>query len=307
MDADDIAGELKRLRARGQELTGPPTARQDLLARLLEPHAWAPHAQEHIDWAAKYGRMSPSISFGGQFAGLRTIAQARAATILEALDRQARGEAQVVTLDIRKLTEGLQASSPYDRNGRTARARTITSLAALHHLDGVAMPDVEDDGDTITMTWALRNGTASLRIDGAHTVTAWLRPARTDFQPWRESVYSQRLPALLGDLLRTRSDTDTRKKDMITPSVIPDTLAVAADGAPARLNLHDLGTALEGAITLYDIEYDNDTEALFVTRGGQYVRRTGEDSDRYYVLDRDDARDVADGIIDEDELDLLIP
>lgn len=78
----------------------------------------------------------------------------------------------------------------------------------------------------------------------------------------------------------------------------PITAHQITPGAPTlpetqeRLNNLDIEPIMAGAIELCDTEQDNDTETWFYTQGGQFVRRTGADRDRYYVVPRDDAREM---------------
>lgn len=91
------------------------------------------------------------------------------------------------------------------------------------------------------------------------------------------------------------------------PTLVGRDVACNADGSPACLSGYEIGDALQGAITIYDHESDNDTETMYLTLAGQYVRRTGEDADRFFVLEREDARDLAQGYVDDEDLDLLMP
>jgi hypothetical protein len=109
-----------------------------------------------------------------------------------------------------------------------------------------------------------------------------------------------------GTIPHTTND-DRMNETMGDPTTIPDHVAENPDGSPARLSFHQVAEALEGAKTVYEHESDNDTEAMYVTAAGQYVRRTGEDADVYLVLRRDDARDVAEGYVDDADLDMIMP
>ena len=208
MKEDDIRHEVDRLRAQGRILLGPPTARQDLLARMIDPGAWTPGAQEHVHWAARHGRMDPGLSFGGQYVGRRTIAMAGAARMIEALDRQARGEPEQGVLDVRTLSDDLRKAGDHDGQYRLPRTRAIMGLAMNHRLTGLPMPEVDDAADGITLTWTRRHGRVSLRFDGDREVTGSMEPPRPDFEPWTRSVHSRDLPVLFADLLRDRPDAD---------------------------------------------------------------------------------------------------
>ena len=300
MDADDLLREQRRLRDSFRELHGPPTERQHLLALMLDPAAWTPSAQEHVDWAARHGRMHPSLSFGGQYACRRTIAMARAAEMLDALDRLADGRPQVERHDHRSFCDALQKEHPYDREGRTARSKAIGNMRMLRCLDGHPAPRVAELAEGYELRWTLRQGEAVIEVDAGYDVRGRLEPARPDHETWSSSIFSDRTPALVGDLLRPRPDAPP-------PARISEDTATRPDGAPALLGWEDVRHALAGAATLYEHESDNDTEAMFITAAGQYVRRTGEAADRYVVLDREDAREIASGYMDQEDMDLLMP
>lgn len=57
-----------------------------------------------------------------------------------------------------------------------------------------------------------------------------------------------------------------------------------------EFNKHDQDVKiLENAAEVFRTDQDSDTEALYFTPSGQYIRATGKDLDRFYVLSRDEA------------------
>lgn len=206
MNADEIRSMVETIKAQGRSLMGPPTPRQDLLARMIDPGAWSTGAQEHVDWAARHNRLDPSLSFGGQYVGRRLIAMAEAQRMVDALDRQARGEPEDEYIDVRTLGDRLRKEGEHDGQYRLPRTRAINGMMMNYRLNGLRMPEVVDDDECITLTWTLQHGRASMRFDGDGKVTGELSPFRPDFEPWTVSVHSRELPRLVPDLLRQRSD-----------------------------------------------------------------------------------------------------
>lgn len=74
-----------------------------------------------------------------------------------------------------------------------------------------------------------------------------------------------------------------------------------------RLNAVEIESILPGAIQICRTEQDNDTEAWYFTQAGQFVRVTGSDQDRFYVVPADDARDALEGMLAEDRFAALFP
>ena len=58
---------------------------------------------------------------------------------------------------------------------------------------------------------------------------------------------------------------------------------------------------LEGAEEILYSEYDNDAEAWYFTRAGQFVRVCGLDQDRYYIWEEDAAADELAGTLYKDQ------
>lgn len=66
-----------------------------------------------------------------------------------------------------------------------------------------------------------------------------------------------------------------------------------------RLAASDVEGILTGAHEICSSVADNDTDAWFLTRAGQFVRRTGEDADRFYVWPIDEAFDFLGDLVEE--------
>lgn len=69
----------------------------------------------------------------------------------------------------------------------------------------------------------------------------------------------------------------------------------------------EVAASLDGAREIYLHESDNDKERLVVTTSGQYVRITGEDLDRFHLVDADEARELIGIYLGEEESTRLVP
>ena len=70
------------------------------------------------------------------------------------------------------------------------------------------------------------------------------------------------------------------------------TAAPARMDSTRRLDPIEIRPLLVDATPIHSIETDNDKESWFLTRAGQFVRVTGEDLDRCYVMEADEAHDM---------------
>ncbi len=64
----------------------------------------------------------------------------------------------------------------------------------------------------------------------------------------------------------------------------------------------EVANIMEGAQLICESVEDNDVERWLLTRGGQFVRNTGEDGDRFYVVPPVDAWLHLDGWCEDDVL-----
>lgn len=118
-------------------------------------------------------------------------------------------------------------------------------------------------------------------------------------------------PETTHDLQKMRSSGDTALKapDKSSPLRRPATdfrIDATAPTLPEdieRRNAADVEGILAGAHEICSLNADNDTDAWFLTRGGQFVRRTGEAADRFYIWPINEAFDFLDGIVADDAWD----
>ena len=69
----------------------------------------------------------------------------------------------------------------------------------------------------------------------------------------------------------------------------------------------EISDVMEEAILICSSDQDNDKEHWYLTAAGQFIRMTGMDLDRCYVLSEDEARDMLDGFIEDDRFSRLFP
>jgi hypothetical protein len=91
---------------------------------------------------------------------------------------------------------------------------------------------------------------------------------------------------------------------MSTTRLTPDVYR-RPDGGSQRLDWFDVKPVLKDETALYLHESDNDTEAMYVTAGGQAIRQTGESGDRFYVVDKEDFIEVASSHLEDAEVERL--
>lgn len=77
-----------------------------------------------------------------------------------------------------------------------------------------------------------------------------------------------------------------------------DTAAPRLPDDIERLTAVDVEGILAGAHEICSTEADNDTDTWFLTRAGQFVRRTGEGADRFYVWPIDEAFDFLGDLVE---------
>ena len=64
----------------------------------------------------------------------------------------------------------------------------------------------------------------------------------------------------------------------------------------------EVASILEGAQLICESVEDDDVERWLLTRGGQFVRNTGEDANRFYVVPPEEAWDYLNDWCDDDVL-----
>jgi hypothetical protein len=199
MLTDDTRHECERLVLMGRETFGPPSPRQMLVARTLDPGSWSDHAQEQVDWSVRHGRTHWSDNFGAQFLILRRLALMRATEILRRLDRQAAGRRELPTLDAlalgRTLEKRMTAIRTTDHR-RQVSHKAVRIVSFLRIADGVPAPKATmgEDG-SVSLVWSERGRSARVSIDAEGAVllslSAWdgdrvpLDPMSWSERPWR--------------------------------------------------------------------------------------------------------------------------
>lgn len=199
MLTDATRHEFERLVRMGRETFGPPSPRQMLVARTIDPSAWSANAQEHVDWAIRYGRTGRSENIGAQFLILRRLALMQATELLRRLDRQAGGLRELPTLDAVALSSDLGGDA---MNLRMADPRCGVSHHAaravmfLKQLDGIPAPvaRMAKDG-SVTLEWSEGDRCATISVDtqGAMELSlsapdapaVEINPMTWDETPWR--------------------------------------------------------------------------------------------------------------------------
>ena len=174
---DAVRFELERLIRIGRETLGPPSPRQLLTARMLDPAAWSVNAEEHIAWCMHHGLTSSTSHFGGQYLISRRIALIKAAELLRRLDRQATGMPDLEPFDPRAMSARLEKQA--FEISRTDRRRHVTHKAAravfsLKDAQGVPEPTpaMAEDG-SVTLTWSEggRSAIVSIDVEGNATMS----------------------------------------------------------------------------------------------------------------------------------------
>lgn len=89
---------------------------------------------------------------------------------------------------------------------------------------------------------------------------------------------------------------------MSTTRLTPDVYR-KPEGGPKRLDWYDVKPILLDETALYLHENDNDSEAMYVTAGGQAVRQTGQDGGSFYVVDKEEFVDVASSYLEDAEIE----
>lgn len=199
MIAEDDRHEFERLVRMGRETFGPPSPRQMLVARTIDPSAWSVNAQEHVGWAIRHGRTGRNENIGAQFLMQRRLALMQATELLRRLDRQAAGMRELPTFDAVALSN--------DLGGEAMKLRTADpGIAVSHHaaravmflkqLDGIPAPiaRMAKDG-SVTLEWSEGNRRATISIDAQGRMELSLSapnapaveidPITWDDAPWR--------------------------------------------------------------------------------------------------------------------------
>ena len=183
MKDDDTRREVERLVSMGYVIPENPTPREMLAARMIDPHAWAAHAQEHVDWCKKHNLLSSPTHFGASVMKDRHLALLQAKEMLRHLDRHATGKPDLERFDARAASKVLEAEwweITYANNAKHGSQRihitkkAVDAVFQMHRFDGIPSPQskLENDG-SVTLTWSEDDRTACIRIDqdGQSTMT----------------------------------------------------------------------------------------------------------------------------------------
>jgi len=177
MTTEERRWELKRQIRMGREPHGPPSPRQTLVARTLDPSAWGRDSQEQIDYCSKHGLLASTTHFGAQYVVMRRLSLIKAAEVLRALDRQQAGLPELGRLDARGVEKRLDAKAfeiYRTRMPRAAMSKAGYAASFMRSSDGLPAPrERTGPRGEATLTWKERGRTAELFIDvdGAMTMT----------------------------------------------------------------------------------------------------------------------------------------
>lgn len=197
--------ELDRLIRMGRETLGPPTPRQLLTARTLDPTAWSDHAEEHIAWCMTYGLTSSTSHFGAQYLVRRRIAAIRAAELLRRLDRQATGLPDLEPFDPQAMSTRLEKQAfalHCADHRRTVSHKAAKAVFFMKDLRGVPSPtSTMDENGSVTLAWTEddRSATVSIDVDGAMTLSVpgcGHGPIPISFDTWRDVDGTRRITAV---------------------------------------------------------------------------------------------------------------
>lgn len=177
MTTDERRWELDRLVKMGREPYGPPSPRQTVVAKTLDPWAWSDNAQEQIDYCSKHGLITSTTHFGAQYVVMRRLSLIKAAEVLRALDRQLAGLPELRRLDAQGVQKRLDAKA-FDIYRKTVPRRAMSkagyAASFMRSSNGLPAPKekVGPEGEA-TLIWKERERTATLFIDldGAMTMT----------------------------------------------------------------------------------------------------------------------------------------
>lgn len=194
MDFDKCRMELDRLAAMDRERAGPPSPRQIIAARKIDPGAWSEAADEHVGWCSRHGLLNSTTHFGALYLLRRRLSLLQAADLLRALDRHAAGMPDLPPLDARALARRLEKRwwdlCLADRR-RHIPKKPVDVVFLLYSMDGIPEPKAEMDEDgRIMLTWSERGRTAALSVDldGRTSLilsSEWAGPTPLDFGTWK--------------------------------------------------------------------------------------------------------------------------
>jgi hypothetical protein len=72
-----------------------------------------------------------------------------------------------------------------------------------------------------------------------------------------------------------------------------------------RLSFDEVKSILKGAQPICESIQDNDMERWMLTRGGQFLRQTGVDGSRYYIVPSAEAHDFLSGVASEEVIEAV--
>jgi hypothetical protein len=179
--SDERRHEIERLVRLRRERLGPPSPRQMLTARTIDPSAWSDHAEEHVAYCGRHGLLSSQTHFGAQYIVMRRLALIKAAEVLRAIDRQAAGLPDLEPLDARAVSDRLRKKAfemHFAARPRGVHTKADGAVFFLNGCDGIPAPSetMHDDG-RVTLTWSERGRTARLNVDVTGAMTMTLEPA----------------------------------------------------------------------------------------------------------------------------------
>ncbi len=166
---DEVRFEHERIVRNGRNPCGPPTRRQLLVARQIDPSAWSQHAEEHVSWAMRYGQTGSLSNFGGRYLVQRDVALANAFELLQRLDRQNHGLPDLEPFDARAMSTRLKKrvfELSRRHHTRYASHRAAEAVFFMKEVDGIPMPApaMARDG-SVVLTWAEEDRRAVVSID----------------------------------------------------------------------------------------------------------------------------------------------